>query len=247
LLAQYQKLHAELQTVKQAYITSQEKVNGVEAVVKDKEVVLRLSVEENDMLTFNNQRLTKRVEQLMMQLQEEKSKSNSSWGGFFSGAKVEIARLKDDMEVSREQLSRTLEENESLVSQMLALQEENEEAVKQLEYSLGDADRTSREQNEVLAMNVQECDAAIMELTDEKNSYVAKVGQMESEKEATRAFMSEREQTMTSINRQLSSDLEHTQHLYDHKVAFDDTKAPPSPKSISDFTVTAFLIKQAKA
>ena len=33
------------------------------------QVALRVSVEENDMLTFNNQRLTKRVEQLMVQLQ----------------------------------------------------------------------------------------------------------------------------------------------------------------------------------
>lgn len=64
----------------------------------------------------------------------------------------------------------------------------------------------------------------IMELNDEKNLITSKNSAVERELEATRALMAEREQTMATINRQLSTDLERTQHLYDHKVAFDDTR-----------------------
>ena len=75
LIAQYRRLHAEKQTVKAAYLMEKQKVQSMESVVKEKEVVLRSSVEENDMLTFKNQRLTKRVEQLMLQLSDEKAKA----------------------------------------------------------------------------------------------------------------------------------------------------------------------------
>ena len=224
LVARYQKLHAELQTVKAAYVATQEKVSAVESIVKDKEVVLRSSVEENDMLTFNNQRLTKRVEQLMIQLQEEKSMASSSWGGFFSGAKDEIARLNTQMAVSNEQLCRTLKENESLVSQMCQLRVENDDSVETLDLKFEELGRHAEMREQDIIKCKMQCEASIMELTDEKTALGMKLQVMDRELEATRALMSEREQTMTTINRQLSTDLERTQHLYDHKVAFDDTR-----------------------
>lgn len=210
--------------MKTAYLAAQEKVAGVESVVKQKEVVLRSSVEENDMLTFNNQRLTKRVEQLMIQLQEAKAKASSSWGGFFSGANVEIARLNEALEVSKEQLGRTLVENESLVSQMHQLREGNQGSIEALENKLNDVKVAAKQEAETMLQLKNQSDMSLMELTDEKNACVAKLSAMDRELEATRALMAEKEQTMTSINRQLSSDLEHTQHLFDHKVAFDDTR-----------------------
>ena len=224
LIGQYQKLRAELHTVKNAYIAAQRKVAGVESVVKQKEVVLRSSVEENDMLTFNNQRLTKRVEQLMIQLQEAKTKASSTWSGFFSGANVEIARLNEEMAVAKEQLGRTLEENESLVSQMHQLRESNQGGIDELENKLNSVKVAAKQEVETMLQLRNHSEASLMELTDEKNVCVAKLSAMDRELEATRALMVEKEQTMTSINRQLSSDLEHTQHLYDHKVAFDDTR-----------------------
>ena len=197
---------------------------GVENEVRQKEVVLRSSVEENDMLTFNNPRLTKRVEQLMHQLQEEKNKGGGSWGNFFTGSKAEIARLNDEIAVAKEQLGRTLEENESLVSQMCQLREGNQDSIDDLEGKLSGAKETAKKEAEERQKAKMAADAFMIELTDEKNACAQKLAAMDREMEATRALMAEREQTMTSINRQLSSDLEHTQHLYDYKVAFDDTR-----------------------
>lgn len=187
-------------------------------------MALRVSVEENDMLTFNNQRLTKRVEQLMLQLQEQKQASGSGWGGFFSGSKTEIARLSDDLEVLKEQLQQKLEENEKLVSQMFQLRDEHEQTISVLDQKLVQQKKVSNEKEDSLTQNAQTHSALISELNDEKGAITTKVSSLEKEIENARTSMLEREQTMTTINRQLSTDLERTQRLFDHKVAFDDTR-----------------------
>eukprot|EP00658_Telonema_sp_P-2_P011778 TRINITY_DN1450_c0_g1_i4.p1 TRINITY_DN1450_c0_g1~~TRINITY_DN1450_c0_g1_i4.p1 ORF type:complete len:753 (+),score=281.99 TRINITY_DN1450_c0_g1_i4:261-2519(+) len=223
LLEAYQKSKKDVSHLRKAVVSDQETKKFHEAVIKEKEVLLRSSVEENDMLTFNNQRLTRRVEQLVLHLQEEK-KNSTGWGSFFSGSKAEIARLNSDLEVTKEQLGQKLNENESLVSQMCELRDENEQTVSMLDKKLTDFKSKVKEKEDEVDTLSGQTEKSMAELNDQKNVLNQRLVMMERELEQTRTLMQEREQTMTTINRQLSTDLERTQHLFDHKVAFDDTR-----------------------
>lgn len=224
LLEAYQKCKKESQLLRKALIADQEAHKFHESVIKEKEVLLRSSVEENDMLTFNNQRLTRRVEQLVRHLEEEKKNAGAGWGSFFSGSKAEIARLNADLEVSKEQLGQKLDENEGLVSQMCELRSENEQTVAMLDKKLSEFKAKVKEKEDEFEGFASTNDKAMAELNDQRNVLNQRLAMMERELEQTRTLMQEREQTMTTINRQLSTDLERTQHLFDHKVAFDDTR-----------------------
>ena len=102
------------------------------------------------MLTFNNQRLTKRVEQLVVGLHEEQNNAGRGWGSFFSGSKSEITRLNLDLDVAKEQLGQKLEENEGLVSQMCELRSENEQTVAMLNKKLTEFKKTVKAKEEEL-------------------------------------------------------------------------------------------------
>eukprot|EP00656_Telonema_subtile_P001761 TRINITY_DN10762_c0_g2_i1.p1 TRINITY_DN10762_c0_g2~~TRINITY_DN10762_c0_g2_i1.p1 ORF type:complete len:930 (+),score=259.29 TRINITY_DN10762_c0_g2_i1:130-2919(+) len=224
LLEAYQKCKKESQLLRKALIADQETHKFHESVIKEKEVLLRSSVEENDMLTFNNQRLTRRVEQLILHLQEEKKNVGAGWGSFFSGSTTEIARLNSHLEVSQEQLGQKLDENEGLVSQMCELRSENEQTVAMLDKKLSEFKAKVKEKEDEYEGFASTNDQMQAELNDQKNALNQRLSMNERELEQTRTLMQEREQTMTTINRQLSTDLERTQHLFDHKVAFDDTR-----------------------
>ena len=181
------------------------------------QVLLRSSVEENDMLTFNNQRLTRRVEQLVKCVQEEKKNAGGGWGSFFSGSKAEIARLNADLEVMKEQLGHKLEENEGLVSQMCQLRSENEQTVAMLDRKLSEFKKTVKDKEDQIDSTTSFNEHTVAELNDQKTLLNQRLGMLDRELEQTRTLMQEREQTMTTINRQLSTDLERTQQLFDHK------------------------------
>merc|ERR1712216_843668 len=106
---------------------------------------------------------------------------------------------------------------------MCELRSENEQTVAMLDKKLTEFKKTVKEEEE-LEDAIARNDATQVELSDQKNVLNQRLVTMERELEQTHTLMQEREQTMTTINRQLSSDLERTQHLFDHKVSFDDTK-----------------------
>ncbi|KAG2386258.1 hypothetical protein C9374_002704 [Naegleria lovaniensis] len=87
----YEKLIKEFQKYKQKYNKWKKIVNQEESKWKQtqidlekKESELRNKIEENDILTFNNQRLEKRMAQLMFDLEEQVNKNRKSTS-FFSG------------------------------------------------------------------------------------------------------------------------------------------------------------------
>jgi len=74
--------------LKKAVLNEQEKTTNLESVLKEKEVKVQSITEENDLLNFNNQRLTKQVSQLQELLNQEKERKSEVWSGggswFFS-------------------------------------------------------------------------------------------------------------------------------------------------------------------
>ncbi|CAG8723524.1 33532_t:CDS:10, partial [Racocetra persica] len=76
---------------------------------KAKEQELRASLQELDLLTFHNQRLTKRIENL-----QDSSAAKSSPGWLVGSAKKELERTKALLESTSGELTKEIERNESL-------------------------------------------------------------------------------------------------------------------------------------
>lgn len=70
LLAEYQKLKSNNAVLKKAVLQEQERSTALEQSVKEKEQRVRQSMEENDLLQFNNERLEKRVAILLKEIDE---------------------------------------------------------------------------------------------------------------------------------------------------------------------------------
>lgn len=70
LLAEYQKLKSNNAVLKKAVLQEQERSTSLEQSVKEKEQRVRQSMEENDLLQFNNERLEKRVAILLKEIDE---------------------------------------------------------------------------------------------------------------------------------------------------------------------------------
>jgi hypothetical protein len=82
----------------------------LETELKEKDIRLRAATEETDILGFNNQRLTKRVEMLQKAIEEEKSKA-AGGGWFGSGAKAELQKTRDAFVIIQEELDTKIKEN----------------------------------------------------------------------------------------------------------------------------------------
>ena len=70
LLAEYQKLKSNNAVLKKAVLQEQERSTSLEQSVKEKEQRGRQSMEENDLLQFNNERLEKRVAILLKEIED---------------------------------------------------------------------------------------------------------------------------------------------------------------------------------
>jgi len=122
------KLKAQNTLLKKA--VKQEKARSTDLETQNRyyEQELRRNAEDHDMLTFNNDRLTKRVDVLVAQL-EEATKSPAGGGGWFGwgAAAAPDPSLEKEMSVLREDLDLKIEENERLHIEMFELRKQADE------------------------------------------------------------------------------------------------------------------------
>jgi len=92
------------------YQQEQEKNKKLQTEVKEKDIRIRAASEETDTLSFNNQRLTKRVEALQKAVEEERGKA-SQGGWFGAGAKQELLKVREDLQLVQDELAAKIKEN----------------------------------------------------------------------------------------------------------------------------------------
>ena len=121
ILVAYQKMKQRAIAFKNAAQSEHEqheaaaaKVADLEAALARKDIELKQAEENNERLEFNNQSLTKRIEALQGGESEDDSSSGGGWFGFGKKASAEIAKLKDEAKVLKEELVSKIEENAKL-------------------------------------------------------------------------------------------------------------------------------------
>eukprot|EP01132_Coremiostelium_polycephalum_P003948 gene3948-4931_t len=153
IAAGYQKIKTQNAILKKAILQEQEKTSDLEKIIKEKDQTIATKMQEHDVLEFNNQRLTKRIQLMQDQMNEKKE---GGWG-FGRGSKVELQKKDDEILALRHELQEKIDDNESLHS----VQKEKELAFKTVESQL----RSTLGEKDLL---IEEKDLKIQELLDEQ-------------------------------------------------------------------------------
>lgn len=181
--------------------------------------------EESDSLTFNNARLTKRVEVMQQALEEEKSKLASSSGGWFGGgARAELAKVQADMAILREELDVKIRENEDLHMRIFETGQETGTIKEDLQDRIAKLKTESKSATERLEDLSQTHSTTISKLTGENKTLSQRSEELSETLLRTKSLMQQREHTMTQVQQQLSSQLQSASAILTSKLPFNDTE-----------------------
>ncbi|KAK3818966.1 MAG: hypothetical protein J3Q66DRAFT_180570 [Benniella sp.] len=114
LFQDYTRIKAQHAVLKKAVLKEQTENAAIQAALKEKEQEVRKSLQDLDLLSFHNQRLTKRIENL----QSQAAATGGSWllGG--ASVKKELEKSQTVLEAATIDLQAKIEENEKLHQQL---------------------------------------------------------------------------------------------------------------------------------
>jgi hypothetical protein len=184
---------------------------------------LRTVTEEFDSLTFNNARLSKRVAVLQEALEDEKSKATTSSSWFGSGAKAELSRVQQQLQVLREELEVKIRENEELHIRIFetgqetgTIKEDLQERITLLKAEI----KTKTEQLEDLTQSNKH---TVSRLSSENSTLQTRTEELSDTLVRTKSLMQQREHTMTQVQQQLTAELESASTIISTKLPFNDS------------------------
>ncbi|CAG8446688.1 12724_t:CDS:10 [Cetraspora pellucida] len=155
---------------------------------KTKEQELRASLQQLDLLTFHNQRLTKRIENL-----QESSAAKSSPGWLVGSAKKELERTKVLLETTGGELTKEIERNESLHKELYEVKSLYTQHSNVFETRILELEKKAEElQNELTRSHLASEDA-LSTLRQEKRELDNELEQTRSELRIKKVFMEKNE------------------------------------------------------
>ncbi|CAG8637777.1 3992_t:CDS:2, partial [Dentiscutata heterogama] len=143
---------------------------------KIKEQELRSSLQQLDLLTFHNQRLTKRIESL-----QETSSAKSSPGWLIGSAKKELERTKVLLETTSEKLTKEIDENEILHKELYEAKSLYSQHSNVLETKISELERKAEELQIELTRSHLASEDALSTLRQEKRELDNELEQTKTE------------------------------------------------------------------
>ena len=107
---------------------------------------------------------------------------------------------------------------------MFELRSEHDQTVVMLDRKLVDLKRTVANKEDEITSQKMRNEQLVANASLEKDNLESRLSVVEREVQKVTAQLKDKEVTLTTINRQLSLDLERTQLLFDRKIPFDDTR-----------------------
>uniref|UniRef100_A0A6B2KY86 Protein phosphatase 1 regulatory subunit 21 N-terminal domain-containing protein n=1 Tax=Arcella intermedia TaxID=1963864 RepID=A0A6B2KY86_9EUKA len=222
MLEEYTKVTQNVGILKNAYLKEQE--TKVELAKKLQEVEIKCSKweEENEILTFNNDRLTKRVAMLQDELETSQSKSSSGW--FSWGGSKEEAALQEKIKLLTEELSRANDSNVELHEKMASLKEEQSQSIELLTKKM----TKLKEELEIKQLEIDDNKALHMklqdELTNEKNNALKKVKDIETTYQDLEQQFNGKKKEIELLVEKHQLEMKKARDIILRQVSFDDTK-----------------------
>ncbi len=213
--------------------TNAEKKSRESAERQLAEVQLTVHSQESQIetLSFNVNRLTKRCEKLMAQIRhtsdvlKKRSMPNHSWmSSLFEGSwsSGDQRRLASQLQVTKEELSAKIEENERLHIDSFEMDQEHRSTLETVQRKIEDLKQRLAVREAELSSSRAESEQAQQRLRQSDAEWSARVKQSNAQVEEFRLVLEDKEETLQLINRQLDADLRSVQARYAAKVCFDD-------------------------
>ncbi|KAF9387191.1 hypothetical protein CPB97_002863 [Podila verticillata] len=154
LFQDYTRIKAQHAVLKKAVLKEQTENATIQAAMKEKEQEVRKSLQDLDLLSFHNQRLTKRIENLQTLAT---AKPGGSWLGMGGGSvKKELEKSQTTLEAATIDLQAKIEENEKLHQQLYEINALYPRHVTELQGKI----QTLEKQNQELQVDVQRASVA---------------------------------------------------------------------------------------
>ncbi|KAF9395075.1 hypothetical protein CPC16_009335 [Podila verticillata] len=154
LFQDYTRIKAQHAVLKKAVLKEQTENATIQAAMKEKEQEVRKSLQDLDLLSFHNQRLTKRIENLQTLAT---AKPGGSWLGMGGGSvKKELEKSQTTLEAATIDLQAKIEENEKLHQQLYEINALYPRHVTELQGKI----QTLEKQNQELQVDVERASVA---------------------------------------------------------------------------------------
>ncbi|CAG8554787.1 1518_t:CDS:10 [Paraglomus brasilianum] len=190
LFQEFSKIKAQHSILKKAVLKEQARNTELTEQVKVKEQDLRNSIQQLDLLTFHNQRLTKRIESLQdasKAVSDVKSfvpSTRLTPGWLVGSAKKELEKSKYTLETTSVELGRKIEENEMLTHMLYETKSLYDQDISALQTSIAELEKKNEELEVELSRSNIAGDEAMDTLREEKQ-------QLEKDLEETKAKLKE--------------------------------------------------------
>ncbi|RIB25273.1 hypothetical protein C2G38_508491 [Gigaspora rosea] len=188
LFQEFSRLTAQHTVLKQSIVKEHEINISLRDKCKIKEQELRASLQQLDLLTFHNQRLTKRIESL-----QESSAAKSSPGWLVGSAKKELERTKVLLETTSEKLTKEIEDNELLHKELYEAKSLYTQHSSVLETKISELERKAEELQIELTRSHLAREDALSTLHQEKRELDNELEQTRTELRKKKALMEQHE------------------------------------------------------
>ncbi|KAH3732311.1 protein phosphatase 1 regulatory subunit 21 [Pelomyxa schiedti] len=214
------KLRMYLAVLKRGVIQEQQKNKELDEALKQKEVLLRTLTEKNDVLEFNNSRLTKKIAVLEEEMSQSKKRGKGdSW--FSVTAKGDLNKVREELGIVSHELEEKIAENEGLHMKIFEMKQSDQQTIDQLETHINALKQTIMQYETELESLKVSFKTETEKLSTEKSKLQDSL--LVTEKQATfdKELFLQKETLLKQENKQLQTD------ILKEKVLFNDTVQKP--------------------
>eukprot|EP01105_Mastigella_eilhardi_P015299 TRINITY_DN3490_c0_g1_i3.p1 TRINITY_DN3490_c0_g1~~TRINITY_DN3490_c0_g1_i3.p1 ORF type:complete len:933 (+),score=299.40 TRINITY_DN3490_c0_g1_i3:40-2799(+) len=231
--------------LKKAVVQEQQKNEELTKALKEKEVNLRQAVEKDDILTFNNQRLSKRVQVMQDELQQAQTKKGKSEGGGWFGGGSSSAAKADQLQrlnATEDELRNKIKENELLHEKLYDVSAEHKKIVDMLEQRLSSIKSTNIIKEEEFAQKAKFQQNAVQQAVADKDKMAEMAQSLENQLAQAKQNATQREAMLQQTIQRVTTELSREQKMLKQKVVFNDTQN----EMFNKWNLHPYSIKQQK-
>ncbi|RHZ51962.1 hypothetical protein Glove_467g10 [Diversispora epigaea] len=193
LFQEFSRIKAQHSVLKKAVIKEQATNAALQDECKTKERELRSSIQQLDLLTFHNQRLTKRIECLQ---DSGTARLNPSWLVGVGSSKKALEKSKVTLEVTSIELTRKIEENEKLHKELYEVNGVYAQHETDLKAKILDLEKKTGELQEELTRSHLASEEALNTIRQEKNELDNELVETREELRSTQNLIEQHEQKL---------------------------------------------------
>ncbi|CAH1757479.1 11296_t:CDS:10 [Entrophospora sp. SA101] len=205
LFTEFSRIKAQHSVLKKAVIKERATNDTLKEECKTKEQELRISLQQLDLLTFHNQRLTKRIECLQEPTTLVKRLS-PVW--LMGSAKKELEKSKTTLETISKELQRKIEENEKLHKELFDVNSTYAEHENDLKEKISKLEKFNEEIQLELKRSGDASEEALSTIRREKSELENELDQTKNDLRITKSLIERNEQNLKKSDDYIQAEID---------------------------------------